>query len=353
MERKLLIVDDNPDISELIEAFVAGLFDKIDSVQTVDQAISILSDNVYDLIFLDINLANRNGAEVVKFLIDSEDNQNFKTPLIINSGIITPQFIDKYSRRFASILMKPFTEEDIREITEKILGLKKDVPIKRLEEVALNEIAEMKCELPFTISQLERRVQKRLEQFKKSKAKISDLKIDRNTDNYYSYHTDLLVHISLSLAKLMEWNTDKTFEKFIYASYLHDLALVNKPEFQKISSLEKLESMKDSITPEEYRYVLEHPSIAANSIEHIKTIPSDVDTIIRQHHELPGGDGFPRGCAYNKIVPLSAVFIVAHDLTEYILDNPKFTMDNYIACAQNKFHSSLFIKIFQKLPRVK
>lgn len=353
MQRKLLIVDDNPEISELIAEYEAGLFEETDSVQSVDQAIQILSEKVYDLIFLDINLANRNGAEVIKNLMASEENVNFKTPLIIISGIITPQFIDKYSGRFASILMKPFIEEDIREITEKILGISKIPQFKKLAEVSFNEIAEMKCDLPSTMSQLERRIQKRLEQFKKTRTKLSDIKIDRTLENYYSCHMDLLIHISLSLAKFMDWNTDKTYEKFIYASYLHDIALASKPDFHKVNSLEKLVSLKESISPEEYKYILEHPTIAANSIEHVKGIPSDVDTIIKQHHELPGGDGFPRGYAYNKIVPLAAVFIVAHDLTEYILDNSKFSMEEYIKKNQSKFHSAIFIKIFQKLPKVK
>ncbi len=355
MASRLLIVDDNPDIAELITEFVSDLFEQVDTVPSVDSAIKNLDENAYSLIFLDLNLANRNGAEVIRHLIDTENHPNNETPLIIISGIITPQFIDKYSRRFAGVLMKPFDQEDIRKISEEILGIREAPEIKNLAEVPLDEITNMKCELPSSLSQLEQRVQKRLEQFKKGgiKKKLAQLKIDRTEENYYSSHIELLNHVSLCLSVHMEWNTDKTLEKFIYASYLHDMALRDRPEYLKINSVEELDKIKSKLTKEEYRFVLEHPTIAANSIESIKSIPTDVPLIIKQHHELPIGGGFPTGCSYNKITAFSAVFIVAHDFTDYILLNPKFSMEEYIKSVQDKFKSAIFIKILQKLPKIK
>lgn len=356
MEKRLLIVDDNTEISEIITEFVSDIFDHIDSVTSVDLAKKAVCENSYSLIFLDINVANRNGAEVVRFLIDSEDNPNKETPFIIISGIITPQFIDRYTRRFAGILMKPFEQEDIRKITEETLGLREIVKVKRLEETPIDEISNMKCELPISLSQLERRVRKRLEQLKKStnsKYKVTQMKIDRLEENHYTSHIDILINVAVAISIQMEWNTDKTLEKFIYAAYLHDMALVNYPQCLKVNNLEELEKFKSILTPEEYKLIFEHPNIAANNIELIKEIPPDVAMIVKQHHELPKGGGFPTGCTYHKIAPFSAVFIIAHDFTEYILANQKWSIDDYIAKAQPKFQSSMFVKILKKLPKIK
>lgn len=356
MEKRLLIVDDNIEIAEIITEFISDLFDHIDRVSSVDSAKKAVSENTYVLIFLDINVANRNGAEVVKFLIDSEGNPNQETPFIIISGIITPQFIDRYNKRFAGILMKPFDQDDIRKITEEIMGLREIPKIKSLAETPIDEISNMKCELPFSLSQLEHRVRKRLEQVKKStnvKYKVTQMKIDRSEEKRYSSHIDILINASVAISIQMEWNTDKTLEKYIYAAYLHDMALINYPDCLKVNTLEELENLKSTITPEEYKLIIEHPNIAANNIESMKEIPPDVAMIIKQHHELPKGGGFPTGCTYHKITSFSAVFIIAHDLTEYILENSKWSIEDYIIKAQPKFQSSIFSRILKKLPKIK
>lgn len=356
MKKRLLIVDDNTEIAELISEYVSDIFDHIDCINSVDSALKVLCENTYSLIFLDINIANRNGAEVIKFLIESEENTNREIPLIIISGIITPQFIDRYNKRFAGILMKPFDQHDIRKITEENMGLREIPKVKKLEETSMEEISNMKCELPFSLSQLERRVRKRLEQTKRSttsKYKVSKMKIDRLDENHYSSHIDILINASVAISIQMEWSTDKTLEKFIYAAYLHDMALINYPQCLKVNTLEELENLKSTITPEEYKLIMEHPNIAANNIELIKEIPLDVSIIVKQHHELPKGGGFPAGCTYHKITPFSAVFIIAHDLTEYILANPKWSMEDYITNARPKFQSSMFLRILKKLPKIK
>lgn len=356
MEKRLLIVEDKAEIAEILKEFVLDIFDHIDCVNSVELATKAVSQTSYSLIFLDINLENRNGGEVIKFIIDSEDDLNRETPFIIISGIITPQFIDRYDKRFAGILMKPFEYEDIRKITEETMGLREILKAKNIEETSINDIATMKCELPFSISQLERRVRKRLDQIRKStnsKYKVSHMKIDHAETKHYSSHIDIIINVSVAISIQLEWNTDKTLEKFIYAAYLHDMALSNYPQYLKFNSLEELELSKNEMTPEVYKLIFEHPNIAANSIDLIKEIPPDVAMIIKQHHELPKGGGFPSGCTYHKITPFSAVFIIAHDLAEYILANPKWSMENYVTSVQPKFTSSLFSKILRTLPKIK
>ena len=151
----------------------------------------ILNKNTYDLIFLDINLENRNGAEIVKFLIQEPNNPNKNAPFVIISGIITPQFVDRYQKRFAGILMKPFDHSDIRKTTEEILGLRPVAVPRALDVASPDEIPYLKCALPFPLLQLEQRVNKILDQVRKSpklKLLFAQMKIDRNEDNYILTH---------------------------------------------------------------------------------------------------------------------------------------------------------------------
>jgi HD-GYP domain-containing protein (c-di-GMP phosphodiesterase class II) len=75
-----------------------------------------------------------------------------------------------------------------------------------------------------------------------------------------------------------------------------------------------------------------------------------VDKVIAQHHEHPMGSGFPAGLSSNYISPLSSLFIIAHDLTDYILDNKKnFNVDEFLAAFDNKYSSGHFKKIAKVL----
>jgi response regulator RpfG family c-di-GMP phosphodiesterase len=356
MEKKLLIIDDNKEVVEVISEVLTDLFDIIDSANTVDEAEKVLIANSYSLIFLDINLENRNGAEVVKFLIETPNNPNKNAPFIIISGIITQQFVDRYQKRFAGILMKPFDHEDVRRMASDIMEQKKLPESKTSEEVSVDEIPFLKCGLPFSIVQLEQRVNKILDQVRKSaklKQLFTQMKIDRNSDNYVLTHIGMLINISSAICMEMEWNTDKTLEKFVYAAYLHDMALANRPDLARINTFEALELQKDTLSPTDYKMVFEHPNIAARSIEGLREIPADVATIIRQHHELPKENGYPNKYGFQKIPPLSVVFIIAHDLTEYILANPKWDIEEYISKSRSKFKGSHFSKILFSLSDIK
>ncbi|MBC7538900.1 MAG: hypothetical protein H7281_08765 [Bacteriovorax sp.] len=54
---------------------------------------------------------------------------------------------------------------------------------------------------------------------------FTQMKIDRNIDNYIITHINMLINISTAICMQIEWNTDKTLEKFVYAAYLKDMAM--------------------------------------------------------------------------------------------------------------------------------
>lgn len=348
MEKILLIVDDSKEIIEVVTDILGDQFDKVLTTGTVDGAQNILSETVVSFIILDINLEGRNGAEVVKFLVDRPENKNNGCPVIILSGIINNQFAERFGARFAGVLMKPFDHVRLQDMVKAILEGNPLPP-----EVVYEELPEVKCELPFPIPQLEQRVNKIMDQVKKNtklKQLFAELKIDRNTDNYILSHIGMLINISTGISIKMEWNTEKTLEKFVYAAYLHDMALSDRPDLAKIGgSLFEVELLKEKLSAQDFKLVLDHSTIAAKKIDELQEIPPDVGMIVRQHHELPKENGFPTKIGYGKITPLATVFIVAHDLTHFILENPKWTMKDYMAKAKVKFKGPHFAKVLSAL----
>jgi hypothetical protein len=171
--------------------------------------------------------------------------------------------------------------------------------------------------------------------------------------NYLSQHSTLLSHMACCVAKEMDWGSEATFSKLVLASYMHDISL-SHPELAKINSLAELEQNKSKFPEEAVKSYHLHPAKSADVVRAFQEIPPDVDLIVLQHHERPGGSGFPRGLAHNYIAPLSAVFIVAHELTQDILaQKGRFSLPNFILDRKRFFNQGNFKKVMSALEKVK
>lgn len=324
---------------------IENQFEKVETATSVEMALQKIQENIFSCILLDIHLKDRNGAEVLKFLKDNPENKNHNCPVVILSGIINAQFVDKNKNRFAGIIIKPFNNDSLIEMIQNILSGKK--------EKDYNDIPSPNCQLPFPIPQLQDKVNKVMDQVKKNnkvKQLFSELKIDRNTDAFLMAHIGMLINVATGISNKLEWNTDKTLEKFVYAAYLHDMAIAEKPELLRIQATTiELELMKDKMDSRDYKLLFDHATLAANKIDEIIEVPQDVGIMVRQHHELPRGNGYPLRLPFGKITPLSTVFIVAHDLVDYIWANPNWTVKGYCASVKTKFKGPHFAKVLYAL----
>jgi hypothetical protein len=167
---------------------------------------------------------------------------------------------------------------------------------------------------------------------------------------YIGRHSMLLTNIACALAVEMDWYSDATFEKLTMAAFMHDAPLQDHDlcAVKSISEFEKELKGKYSLAQiQEYKA---HPQKAVLMLGHFKELPAEVDKIILQHHEHPMGSGFPNALTGNYISPLSSLFIVAHDIADFILDGKgKFDVDDFLDIYENKFASGNFKKITKAL----
>src|SRR5580700_7745612 len=81
----------------------------------------LLPRGPYDLIITDINMADINGLELVRFIRRSEHHRT--TPLLIISTLRAEQDVERGLALGANAyLAKPFTPEQLREACTRILG---------------------------------------------------------------------------------------------------------------------------------------------------------------------------------------------------------------------------------------
>ncbi len=182
---------------------------------------------------------------------------------------------------------------------------------------------------------------------------FNKLSVDRNPDQYIKIHINLLCKITCAIADVMEWNHESTLEKLIYVSYMHDITMVDMPHVARIENLEAFEKIKETLSEAEQKMYLSHPQIIADMVLDTDDYPVDAEKIILQHHELPDQKGFPLKIQTTRFIPLAALFIIAHDLVDYIIDNPEWTLEDYLPICKEKFKGPGFTKIIRKLPELK
>lgn len=178
---------------------------------------------------------------------------------------------------------------------------------------------------------------------------LDKLMLDRDPNSYVKNHINLLTRITCSIANLMDWNHESTLEKLIFVSYMHDITLVEHPHLAKIQTLSEYAQLEPTLTDEEKRLYIRHPEDVKKLIEELDDAPVDAEKIIMQHHELPDGSGFPAKLNHVRILPLAAVFIVSHDFVCFILENPEWTLKDYLQSREQKFKGGNFSKIMRKM----
>ena len=131
---------------------------------------------------------------------------------------------------------------------------------------------------------------------------------------YQSGHMKAIV--SSEILNQLGDNNPKHHEALAYASFFHDITLVDHEELAKIESFEQLESYV--LEDELYDLVFSHASKASKLIKEHETTPEETAEIILHHHGSINGKGFSTNNS-KDFSHLSNIFIVAsHFVCELI-----------------------------------
>jgi len=112
---KILAVDDEPALLGAFKEMLNIFGDKIDTAENSNTAIQMLDNNPYDLIFIDYNLPDKSGLELLKYI----RKQNPTAKVVMLTGC---QFMKEDIARFAGVddyLQKPFEAARVIRIINK------------------------------------------------------------------------------------------------------------------------------------------------------------------------------------------------------------------------------------------
>lgn len=180
----------------------------------------------------------------------------------------------------------------------------------------------------------------------------SHLQVFLKGRGYFVSHSLTAGHICYLLANKLGMGQDSIINKLLYASVLHDVLLPDS----ELCQIYDLESEKyRSLNPENKKLVKSHASECAKLLETSDKIPSDVLTIIREHHELPNGEGFPRGIKENSIFGLSLIFIASLHIADHLFhhghgeDSLNALLDKLCSLGFDQGHSEKIYKEFSEI----
>ena len=136
-----------------------------------------------------------------------------------------------------------------------------------------------------------------------------------------------------------------------------DEILLPKMDTSEDIWLEALAGTKNAGTANpEIKAFLQHSTEGAQLLRRFRDIPPDTDKIVLEHHELPEGNGFPRGLTSSQISPLGCLFIVSHHAAEKLLKMTEDKKEWSLAIlledlAPERWQSGNFKKIWQTLEK--
>ncbi|OUR93720.1 hypothetical protein A9Q84_19860 [Halobacteriovorax marinus] len=256
----------------------------------------------------------------------------------------------------------PMPEVKVEEVVEEALD-EKDL-MSKLNEASeeenlnkihkdINEIFEITEELEKELGEKVGKAVKAVQKVPHLSKLLKKLNVSRNGDDYCKSHVGLLCKLTTAICHIMDWKQDATIEKLVFVSYLHDITLSDFPHLARIQSKEELRKLGDKISPDEKKVFLEHPEVIKKLVDEMPEAPADASNIILQHHENCQGTGFPFGHSANRLLPLTAVFIIAHDLVSFIIDDPNWDMKVFAELASERYSGANFNKIVRKLKTLK
>ncbi len=116
---KILLAEDERTISRLIRQVLTNAGHEVVGVQSAAEAVEHLESTAFDLVLLDLNLADGDGMRVVAAL---ENHVGATPPVVLMTGEGTLDADDPRSQRVARVLSKPFELDDLENLVRSFVA---------------------------------------------------------------------------------------------------------------------------------------------------------------------------------------------------------------------------------------
>jgi putative two-component system response regulator len=288
---RILIVDDEKMIYSIIAQRLAKEGYSCMMANNGREALGYFFNYNFSLIISDIRMPEMEGLELLKKVKAIRPNMMF----IVMTGYPEIDIVVEAIRLGATdFIIKPVDLELV------VFSVKKALDKKSMEE----EIEAHQKNLEKLVEEKTGKLRETLVILKKThldSVKVLAGAIDAK-DPYTRGHSDRVRRMSMRIGMKMGFSEER-LENLVFGALLHDIG--------KIGIRDEVLQKKEQLSPEEYRYVQQHPLIGVNIVEGIDFFKDKIP-MIRNHHEHFDGSGYPDGLI-GEGIPLEARIIAVPD----------------------------------------
>lgn len=292
----ILVVDDKPQNVELLEAHLLNQKYKIITASNGKEALEKLSNNIIDLVLLDVMMPGMDGFEVTRRI--RRDEQNCLLPIILVTAL------HEIENRVMGIeagcddfLSKPIEKTELLARVKSLLNVKNYNDITKKYKIELElKVAERTSEL--------RRIHKNVKLASlETIQKLS--KASEHRDDYTSWHIKRMSRYSEAVARSLGLN-DSDVESILYGSSMHDLGKIGIPDHILMKPAK--------LDPDEWEIMKSHAILGAKFLEGSEAeFVKAGESIARHHHEKWDGSGYPDQLK-GKEIPISCRVVAIADV---------------------------------------
>ena len=271
MPHKILIIDDDVHVSEMLTKFLRKLNYQVATVESGEKGLEKLKKEKFSLVLCDVVMPKMDGIETLNKI----RGINESLPVVMMSGFATHDRIVKSLEKGANdFIAKPVSGIQANKIIKKIL----DPQVRKLPGQ------------PSPTARLLR------------EGYLGLLNIITNMieikNSYIKDHGARVSKHAIKIAQAMQL-PEGTIEVISCAALLHDLG--------KVGVSDLILSKPDKLNDQEWDAVKMHATIGSGMVEQLKFFTGE-EPLIRHHHEWYNGHGYPSNLKKEEI-PLGARII--------------------------------------------
>lgn len=274
----ILIVDDQPQNIELLEAYLVPNDYEIVTAANGEAALGKLSGNQIDLILLDIMMPGMDGFEVIRRI--RQDTAHRLLPIILVTSLHEKEDrVKGIEAGCDDFITKPV---DKMELLARVRSLLK---VKAYNDLMINYRKELESEVTKRTDELKQALEKIKAASLETIYRLSMASEYKDVDT--GTHIKRMSRYSAAVARRMGLD-EETIETILYAAPMHDLGKIGIPD--------RILLKPGMLDPAEWEMMKQHSVIGAKILKGSDAEFIRLAEIIAQsHHEKWDGSGYPDG----------------------------------------------------------
>jgi len=337
-EQRILIVDDEPMIRNILKTVVEAEGFKSDTAQNGKEALECLQGKHYQMVLTDMRMPVMDGLCLLQHVKASYED----TPVIMITAVSDAKSaIDTLSSGACDYVIKPFNVSDLR---NKILGAlerrKLILENKQYQSFLERRVQEQTADLRNALNSLKNAYSHTLE------ALITALDArEHETQRHSKRVSEYTLIIARELGVL-----ERDLLNIERGSLLHDIG--------KIGISDNILLKPAKLSEEEWVEIRKHPGIGHHILEGIDFL-EEAAKLVLQHHERFDGTGYPQRLAGQDILLGARIFAVVDTFDAMTSDRPYRKALNYQIAREEiiRFSGRQFdpgiVQVFLNIPEEK